>query len=397
MLKAILVLTCIAATVPAVAAADEAEESPAYAGSDTCSACHPDKYDAWKTSGHSGKKNGADAPATAAEPSRDWIENCSGCHTTGESAEEAGRGEMGVGCEACHGPGGGHVSNMGHPGMIASSRAADICGRCHGGNLSGTGLLADGTRWVAGFRPGMRLSDVPGLQMTSLDPAEPPPAPLDGHPLTYNMWRASGHAEPSDKTFTIGGREWTGQIPCVACHDPHQSEHPHQLVMDPHEICDACHRVQQEVVTGKGAKGIEETRSLHTAISCVECHMTEKNHLMRVLRPDDPKLAPERTDTCSACHEMKDRAVRAHQIQDWEAWYRETMEPVEAAVQAVTDALKKNPDALNAELAQKLADTKANLAVIGQDGSRGVHNLDYALEIMALAKRDLAKIKAALE
>jgi predicted CXXCH cytochrome family protein len=243
----------------------------------------------------------------------------------------------------------------------------------------------------------MKLSDVPGLQMASLDPAELPPPPVDGHPLIYNMWKASGHAETSGQTFSIGDREWSGQITCVACHDPHQSEQPHQLVLDSEDLCAACHKIQEGVVIGKGAKGIEATRSLHTAISCVECHMTEKNHLMKVLRPDDPKLAEDRTDTCSACHEVKDRSIRTHQIQDWEAWYRESMEPVEAAMQAVTEALKKNPDALNAELSQKLADTKANLSIIEQDGSGGVHNLDYALEIMALAKRDLAKIEAAIK
>ena len=125
--------------------------------------------------------------------------------------------------------------------------------------------------------------------------------------------------------------------------------------------------------------------------------MTEKNHLMRVIRPDSPQLAADRVDTCSSCHEVKDRAIRARQIQDWEAWYRETWEPVQAAMKEVDEALKKNPDRLGEEMKKKLQDTKANLSIIELDGSGGVHNLDYALEIMALAKRDLAKIKAALE
>jgi len=118
---------------------------------------------------------------------------------------------------------------------------------------------------------------------------------------------------------------------------------------------------------------------------------------MRVLRPDNPDLAENRTDTCSACHEVKDREVRAYQIQDWEAWYNETMEPVQADMRAINDALKNNPNLLNAELKEKLEGSKANLLLIEQDGSNGVHNLDYALEIMALAKRNLAKVKAAIE
>jgi len=118
---------------------------------------------------------------------------------------------------------------------------------------------------------------------------------------------------------------------------------------------------------------------------------------MRVLRPDDPDLSENRTDSCSSCHEVKDRKVRAHQIQDWEAWYSETLEPVQADMRVIDDALKNNPNLLNAELKEKLEDTKANLAIVERDGSNGVHNLDYALEIMALAKRNLAKVKAALE
>ena len=137
MLKAILILTCIAGTIPAIAAADEAEESSAYVGSDTCGACHADEYNAWKTSKHAAGDNRADGSEKTAEPSQDWIQNCSGCHTTNRSVREPAWSEMGVGCEACHGPGREHVSNMGDTGKIVMSREADICGRCHGGNLSG--------------------------------------------------------------------------------------------------------------------------------------------------------------------------------------------------------------------------------------------------------------------
>jgi hypothetical protein len=125
--------------------------------------------------------------------------------------------------------------------------------------------------------------------------------------------------------------------------------------------------------------------------------MTEGNHLMAVLRPDNPELPAERTDSCSSCHEVKDREVRARQIKDWEAWYRETLEPVESAMQRIDAAIKTNPNALSPELKKKLEDTKANLSILSKDGSGGVHNLDYSLEIMSLAKRDLAKIQAALE
>lgn len=395
MLKAILILTCFIGTAPALPAADETDNTSEYIGSDQCDACHPDQYAAWNSSRHAGGQNRNEGSENASKPDQNWIENCSGCHTTGMNTRELTWKERGVGCEACHGPGSDHASTA-DASRIVSSVSADICGQCHSGNQSGEGLMSDGTKWIVGFRPGMQLSEIQGLQLSVVDPEKLPPPPVNNHPLIYNMWKASGHSKTSGRTFTIEGKEWSGPITCIACHNPHNSENPHQLVADPEDLCSSCH-FQDAVLKGKGAQGVEQTRSLHTPINCIKCHMTESNHLMRVLRPDDPDLAKDRTDSCSACHEVKDREIRAHQIKDWEAWYRETLEPVQADLRIIDAALKKNPNLLDAELNKKLEVTKSNLAIIEQDGSEGVHNLDYALEIMSLAKRELAKIKEAIQ
>jgi predicted CXXCH cytochrome family protein len=396
MLKAILIFTCLAGTVPALPAADETDNASEYIGSEQCGVCHPDQYTAWNSSRHAEGQNKIEGPENASKPDQNWIENCAGCHTTGMNTAESSWMEKCIGCETCHGPGGDHILNIGDASKIVASDSADICGRCHIGNPSGESLMSDGTRYIVGYRPGMQLTDVAGLQLLPVNPAELPPPPVNNHPFIYNMWKASGHSETSGRTFTIEGKEWSGPITCVACHNPHQSENPHQLVVAPEDLCSSCH-FQDAVLKGKGAEGVEQTRSLHTAISCIECHMTESNHLMRVLRPDNPDLAEDRTDTCSACHEVNSREARAHQIQDWEAWYRETLEPVQADLYIIDAALKNNPNLLDAELNKKLEVTKSNLAIVEQDGSEGVHNLDYALEIMALAKKELSKIKAAIE
>jgi predicted CXXCH cytochrome family protein len=396
MLKVVLMLPYLIGMFPVDAAADDNKEPSGYIGSGKCSACHPEQYTAWKTSRHAVGSVNSDGSENPSAPDQGWIKNCAGCHTTDLNAREFAWNEKGAGCEACHGPGRDHVSGMGDKGKIVSSGAADICGQCHAGNQSGSGLMTDGAQWIVGYRPGMKLSDVPGLQISAVDPDKLPPPPINNHPLTYNMWKASGHGKASGRTFTIGGKDWSGPITCVACHNPHHSDYPQQLVTEPEKLCGYCHS-QNAVLKGKGARGVEDTRSLHTAISCIECHMTEGNHLMRIIRPDNPDLPEDRTDTCSACHEAKDRKIRAHQIQDWQAWYREALEPVQADMQIIDDALKNNPNLLNAGLKKKLEDTKANLSLIKQDGSEGVHNLDYALEILSLAKKDLAGVKAAIE
>ena len=353
-----------------------------YVGSSACQPCHTDAYNSWKSSKH----------AITFKPASDTSLICSGCHKTGMNVLEQTSNEDYVGCEACHGPGGNHVTSGGDVDKIVSTNSADICGRCHSGNQSG-----DNERWMTGYQPGMKLSDIAGLQLIPVDPEELPPAVTDIHPsLTYNMWLASGHAKTPDRKIRIGTKDWTGPISCLACHNPHYSNNPYQLIIKPEKLCSTCH-FQESVLRGRGAKGIEETRGLHTPIPCIACHMTEGNHLMKVLRPDNPDLPEGRTDSCSACHEDRYREVRANQIRDWEAWYREAMDPIQADLKIVETALDKNPDLLNAELKAKLDDIKANLSIIIKDGSNGVHNLDYALEIMALAKRNLAEIQKAIQ
>jgi mono/diheme cytochrome c family protein len=143
---------------------------------------------------------------------------------------------------------------------------------------------------------------------------------------------------------------------------------------------------------------IEETRSLHTAAACVACHMTEKNHLMKMFRPDDPNLTEDRLDSCSACHEIKDRKMRTAQLHDMEAWYNEAFEPIQADLKMIDEKLKGNPDILNADLKAILNDVKAKYVIFTiNDGSNGVHNLDYALEIMSQAKRQLKEIKGSIK
>jgi predicted CXXCH cytochrome family protein len=198
------------------------------------------------------------------------------------------------------------------------------------------------------------------------------------------------------KKIEIADKESFHTISCLACHDPRGTEHPHKLVMDPEKLCESCH-TQRAVLKGQGARGVEDTRSVHSGVSCVSCHMSEGNHQMKVIRPDDPALSENRLDTCTACHKDGNRKARAKQIQEWQSWYKEGMEPLQADLKAVDTALKEKPTALNAELRAKLDALKTNISMIERDGSSGAHNLDFALEIVALANKDLKGIKAALK
>jgi predicted CXXCH cytochrome family protein len=354
------------------------ENNPSgYAGSNACQACHEKQYASWKSSRHDAEF----------KPEQKIDQTCNACHTTVTDISL----QNNIGCEACHGPGEDHITGGGDKTKILSDRSADICGRCHNGNRS------DNTGWAEEYKPGMKLADIKGLKLIPVAPDKLAPPVKDIHPsLTYNMWLVSGHAKTPERNIEINGKKWEGPVTCAACHNPHGSDSKAQLVMDAKELCRSCH-FQGEVLRGFGAKGIEETRSLHTAAACVACHMTEKNHLMRMFRPDDPNLAEDRLDSCSACHEIKDRNMRTAQLHDMEAWYREAFDPLQEDLKMIDNKLKANPDILNTELKARLADARENLSIIINDGSNGIHNLDYALEIMAQAKRDFKVIKEAIK
>ena len=371
-----------------------------------------------------------DKAAKAYAPSNlrlDWSTACAGCHTTNMNTPDLTFTESGIGCEACHGPGRDHALSKGDPTKIVSRKEADVCGQCHGGNDVQTGakLMSDGTKWVVGFRPGMKLSDVKGLQLTPVDPEKTPPDPglTANHLRNYNMWAASAHnnalsrvagnarataecygchsaegfaARLQNKKVDLADAASFSTISCVACHDPHNSEYSGQLVMAPEALCESCHS-QGGVLKGNGAREVEQTASFHSGLSCVQCHMTEANHLMKVIRPDAPDLAEKRADTCTSCHTSSTKQDRAARLQEWQATFTNRMSTLESDTKTISAALKDHPELLSPELKLKLNTVRANLSLLTRDKSRGAHNFEYSVKVMDQAARDLAPIKSALE
>lgn len=453
---------------------------PEYIGSQTCLGCHSGKYSQWKPSNHATMVipliNSTSLPleiskapvnlqpelrkaeymvansfllardpvtehymtlgviydkeAKAYKPSNfklDWSSQCAGCHTTNMNTPNLTWGEPGIGCEACHGPGREHVLAKGDKTKIVSSKDADLCGQCHGGNDVKTGgkLMSDGTKWVVGFKHGMKLSETSGIQLTPVDPSKTPPDSdvTANHLRNYNMWAASPHAKAlslisgndraaadcygchSAEGFAakrngdkvdISRKETFTTLSCVACHDPHNSEQPHQLVMAPEKLCSSCHS-QEGILKGKGAKGIDETKGMHSEISCVQCHMTEANHLMKVIRPDALDLAEKRADTCTSCHKNAGKKDRGARLQQWQASYTQNMDALQADMKVISAALKEKPGTLSAELKARLDTARGNLSLLVRDKSRGAHNIEYALKILEQAGKDINAVKAAVK
>lgn len=112
---------------PAVAASQAApvNQQPGYAGSDSCSPCHANIVDVWKSTRHA---NAFSSPIFQ----RDWSDMgsdvaCLECHTTGYDPASGAYVQEGVTCESCHGP-----FQPGHPTQPMSiTPDAELCSTCH--------------------------------------------------------------------------------------------------------------------------------------------------------------------------------------------------------------------------------------------------------------------------
>jgi hypothetical protein len=190
-----------------------------YAGSEKCGECHQEEYDVWKKTPHAKiimdpqknktaiMANFEDAPPFSINEVKYtiglhwtqryiserkgklyvrspiwsiqeekwntkywkdmlWIKYCGGCHTTGYSPVGGGEfSEMGITCEACHGPGKKHsetesVSDIVNPQKLYDSpetkeRKDMICESCHTTGHDPTGEF----KFPVGFYPGEDIQD----------------------------------------------------------------------------------------------------------------------------------------------------------------------------------------------------------------------------------------------
>ena len=88
-----------------------------------------------------------------------WRELCAGCHYTAYNPYLDAYVEEGIGCEACHGPGGGHADSGGaspilNPGKLSRDERETICASCHTLGHDRTGEF----RYPVGYVPGKDLA-----------------------------------------------------------------------------------------------------------------------------------------------------------------------------------------------------------------------------------------------
>jgi predicted CXXCH cytochrome family protein len=285
-------------------------------------------------------------PPDSGQPDVRWGTNCIACHATvGEPRSRPdGPGydtrvtELGIACEACHGPGASHVEHHGdpvsryaqhlrgggdptivNPARLPADRSAAVCGQCHAYAYprDEDAFLRSG--YLGTFRPGDAL-DTSRYVLSPAVLADPGGPKLD-LPTRDLFW--------PDGTVRVAGREYNAmtlsacflrgegerKLTCTSCHSMHASDPDDQLRRDRsmQAACTSCH-------------AMPAGHSRHTPGSagdaCVSCHMPRTSYALRTAirshRVDSPDAAvASRPNACNLCHLDRSRGWTAKALAAW--------------------------------------------------------------------------------
>ena len=282
-----------------------------------------------------------------------WNDSCIRCHATGAMPGRGADGhyeprvaELGIACEACHGPAAEHVRHHQQPGhakgpahgivnplQLPVVEQAQICGQCHA--LSGPSTPELEERWFVEGYPYRAGEDLWETRLIVRHPAKAKrpaarvPARLGRipvHLLDQYFWR--------DGMARVSGKEYNGLIEsacyqrggmtCLSCHSMHEGKPDDQLAPDRlgDASCLACHAEIGEDVRA-------HTHHAPTSVGsrCLECHMPHTSYGIRkamrsheVSSPSVQESLPPvgRPNACNLCHIDQTLAWTAGHL---EAWY----------------------------------------------------------------------------
>jgi len=273
-----------------------------------------------------------------------WNVTCFNCHATnldakfdiGSKTYNTSWTEMGLGCEACHGPGKAHVALMeawqknpaskppydtsarnralGPMLKIFSPRTADArqvfdtCAYCHGNK----------NNLFLGFLPGSRMEDfaLPFLVSQPM-PADDPQGDFwpDGRPSRFNRPQA----------LTLSGCFMKGNVTCTNCHVAHGSRQEHSLkvsIAQSNELCTQCH---EPLAVASNVERHTHHQVASKGSRCIECHMSDVNWRLLIRRRDHTFAAPVPEITakygvpngCTTCHDGRTPEWAARTMDEW--------------------------------------------------------------------------------
>jgi predicted CXXCH cytochrome family protein len=281
-----------------------------------------------------------------------WNANCIRCHATAGQPRQNSQsgildtrvGELGIACEACHGPAEEHVrlnsdprrryalhgekksdSTIVNPARLTSKRSSEVCGQCHG-----VIFMTDAADWRENgfrYRPGDDLdARAPVIRYAHIAGEQRFPEQMrtNLHLFDGFFW--------SDGMIRVSGREHNGlletacyqkgEMSCLSCHSMHQSSPTNQLGagMESNQACVQCHKKFEKNVSAHTHHATNSEGSL-----CYNCHMPYTTYgLMKGLRSHQvaspsvkTTVQTGRPDACNLCHLDKTLAWTSAHLQTW--------------------------------------------------------------------------------
>ncbi|MDE0589184.1 multiheme c-type cytochrome [Halocynthiibacter sp. C4] len=258
-------------------------------------------------------------------PYKNWNARCAECHATGfrknydsvSQSYASDQVEIGVGCEACHGPGRDHVewaengAKEDGQGSYFSMNFAEAgaegeiqqCAGCHSrreAQLDGNPL------------PGTPYHDAYALSL-----------------LRPGMYHPDGQIR--DEVYVYGSflqsKMYEKGVQCSNCHDPHSV----QLKAEGNAVCTQCHSPAGNPEFTSLTQKDYDTADHHfhpegsEGAQCKSCHMIERDymgidgrrdHSFRIPRPD-LAAASGSPDACTDCHDDRSPEWAAEEIAAW--------------------------------------------------------------------------------
>jgi predicted CXXCH cytochrome family protein len=270
-----------------------------------------------------------------------WNDNCIFCHNVAPNPglQDGAQGaavftshveELGIACEACHGPASEHVAVNGdpyrryrlhlseradptivNPARLTQERSLDVCGRCHGQRITDdvSKFLHAGDPFVPG--DDLSLYSAPLWRDTT----------LDGEPGKFasRFWQ---EGTPRLTAYEYQGVLLSpcatgGKMTCLSCHDMHAGDPRGQLRadLDREQLCTQCHTK----LADERAKNAHSRHEGQTG--CMDCHMPPivygvmTSHVSHRIELPEPTRDEERDrpDACTLCHVDRSRAWAVEQ------------------------------------------------------------------------------------
>lgn len=413
-----------------------------YVGDQTCGQCHRDTHQEWSNTAHA---NAWETLQNSGHPAP----YCNRCHSVGYEGEPGNGGYdesplskfVNVQCENCHGPGSKHIGGP-QTNAMQISYAAETCGSCHEGehhpyyneweesphNVMTEARNANCGGCHEGVAAAIRLSTNPGTFYGSGAIAGRPDtltAPFQ--PINCQTCHNSHSDENPGQIRTVADVPLVtanGESPvitdggvgklCMHCH--HARRGPDAQIANGYARFGPHANPQADMMVGKSAfLGVAPSSfvwagpsHLYVQNSCKTCHLN-----MAEWQPGQPAITGHTFEptvaACASCHgaisEFAD--IRANDDYDGDGTVEGVQPEVEGLLEHLGEALVEqinathpnNPAITINNLTSALGDTLKstltqrqsgwNWVFVREDKSGGIHNPDYAVQLLQQSYRHL--------